>query len=81
MSESGKVAPQVTQISVSKPSTRRSHLYPTESRNVEHIAEIYTSPIYATDRMAAAGMTWIAASHASEAVALVGFLGFYLFWF
>lgn len=55
MSESGKVAPQVTQISVSKPSTWRSHLYPTESHNAENIAEIYTSPIYATDKMAAAG--------------------------
>lgn len=55
MSDSGKVAPQVTQVSVSKPGTRRSHLYPTESCDAEQSAEIYTSPISATDKMAAAG--------------------------
>ena len=80
MWDSGRVAPQVTEISVSKPSTWRSHLYPTESRSAEHIAEIYTSPISATGKMAAAGVTWIAVSRASEAVALVGFSGFHLFW-
>lgn len=50
MSGSGKVAPQVTQVSLSKPSTWRSHLYPTESHNVENVAEIYTSPISAADK-------------------------------
>lgn len=49
MSGSGKVAPQVTQISLSKAGTWRSHLYPTESHDVENVAEIYTSPISAAD--------------------------------
>lgn len=49
MSGSGKVAPQVTQVSLSKPGTWRSHLYPTESHNAEKVAEIYTSPISAAD--------------------------------
>lgn len=49
MSPSGKVTRQVTQMSASEPSTRRSHLYPRESCNVESVAEIYTSPLEADD--------------------------------
>lgn len=52
MSGSGKVAPQVTQISLSKAGTWRSHLYPTESHGAEEVAEIYTTPISAADRKA-----------------------------
>lgn len=55
MSGSGKVAPQVTQISLSKAGTWRSHLYPTESRDVGNVAEIYTGAISAADQRGGCG--------------------------
>lgn len=60
MSQSGKVTLQVTHISASKQTTRRSHLYPTESCNVECVLLRFNRPRWSQRmRLAASEWQWV----------------------